>query len=139
MSDNQEEPKPPSERRKNQAEMIDAISAIVSSQKEEHEIKRDELALRREELVEHSKFACMSLEVQAKDRKEHRDCYVKLLREKYLFGGAMFIVLLVAMGWLVAHGQAAIATDILKVGVGIVTGSISGFYVGKSKPRKSEE
>ncbi|WP_148716493.1 hypothetical protein [Chitinolyticbacter meiyuanensis] len=131
------ETQPPTEVRASQ--MLEALSSIVATQVAEHEIRQQELALRQRELDQNASYANKALDVQAQDRREHRDLFLKIVRDRYWFAIGGMLVIFIFMGWLVSHGQVELAKDILKLGLGFVAGGATGFFAGKAKRGNNSE
>lgn len=107
------------------------IERWLDLQAEELAIRKDETAIRREEIQANYDYAEKALEAQAADLGNQRTAERKKRRDTFLFLGGLVLIACVFFGWLVASGQDAFALEILKAGVFIATGGTGGYYAGR--------
>lgn len=115
-------------------DMLTALTSLLASQASEQGLKEKELSLRKQEFLQNSTYAHEALKAQAEDRRQHRDLFLKVTRDRYRFVLAALLLIFFFMAWLVSHQQTELAKDMLKLGLGFAAGAVTGFFAGKGRP-----
>ena len=115
-------------------DMLTALTSLLASQASEQGLKEKELSLRKQAFLQNSAYAHEALKAQAEDRRQHRDLFLKVTRDRYRFVLLALLLVFFFMAWLVSHQQTELAKDMLKLGLGFAAGAITGFFAGKNRP-----
>ncbi|MDD2367360.1 MAG: hypothetical protein PHN84_14470 [Desulfuromonadaceae bacterium] len=114
------------------------IGLFLKNQTKELEIREQELVLRKQADNNSFQFAQKSLDAQVTDRTAEREHVTK--NRIYLMYFAAFVIVAVVgfLGFALHNGKDAIAMEIIKAILYIVTGSSGGYALGRSKKRDSD-
>jgi len=77
-------------------------------------------------------IALASIDAQAKDRQDNRAQYSRILKNRYIFVAVCLVVILLFCGFSIVSGATALVLDIMKIGAGLISGAIGGYFAGKN-------
>lgn len=77
-------------------------------------------------------IALASIDAQAKDRQDNRAQYSRILKNRYIFVAVCLVVILLFCGFAIVSGASALVLDIMKIGAGLISGAIGGYFAGKN-------
>jgi hypothetical protein len=110
--------------------MLEALVQQVSAQLE---IKRRELELQQQTDRNNFEYAKLGLAAQQEDRQRQRQHEKTQEGRRYLFAGAITVLILAFIVYTLQTGKEQFAADALKLLVGFVSGSASGYFYGRRK------
>ena len=119
----------------------DVISEILDVQTKELEVRELEVQANAHESANNKEIALASIHAQKEDRKETRFTYERESTKNKLFAGAVLLVVILFVGFLIIYGEKDFAKNLvdslLKIGVGFVGGYGIAYKV-KSKNQKND-
>ncbi|EMH78145.1 hypothetical protein EHI8A_184020 [Entamoeba histolytica HM-1:IMSS-B] len=141
-TDTDDQEKLPAETQKQQPkELLRALTKLVEASTLEHEIKQEELAVRRQEIESNEKIAMASISAQRDFHSERFSKYNSHLVHRYWFVGVMTIVICIFAGMAIYLGAKDLVMDLSKLIASMSLGAFGGYHWGKNKgsgPDKSE-
>lgn len=135
MSQNSEKP--------NEQQLVRVVRDLVESQKQTHQLQQQELELEREKIRSNEKIALTSIEAQKGDRTAQMSLLSKMHRTQYILFGVIAILVVVVLVVAMQTNNAALASEIVKIGGAVLLGYIAGVNKGKAsaleKQRQDDE
>ena len=108
------------------------IKEFLQLQQQEIIIKKDELAIRREEIQANERLARASIDSKQQTDLKHGDIYTSLSKWKIGLMALIVISVLVVIIYAMHSGNTDFALEVLKIGGALVAGYFAGFGRGKS-------
>lgn len=109
----------------------EALGRLLDVQVAELQLRRDELAIRQQELKQDNSFAEKALSTQERDRKDERMHQATLATRRYAFAAAVIVAVLVFAAVALLHDKDQIVLEIVKVVLFTAVGGFGGYHFGK--------
>lgn len=116
-----------------------ALKQMVEVAQQEHDIKRGDQDVRREEISSNERIALASIEAQREYHKENFSRFNAHLIHRYWFVGTVLFGILVFSGFAIWAGAKDLVMDLAKLVVGVGVGAFGGFHYGKTKSKQSPD
>lgn len=117
------------------ADLKTAVIQVVESSKQENQLKKAELEVRRAEIESQERLALASIDANKQHHKEHYSLYNKHLVNRYWFIGSLVIATLIFASFAINAGAQDLVTDLTKLILGTGIGAFGGYHYGKSKQK----
>jgi len=111
-------------------EVVEALVRQVNTQLDN---KRRELELQQQTDRNNFEYAKLALAAQQEDLQRQRQHETTREGRRYLFAGCTIVALLAFIVYTLQIGKEQFAADALKLLVGFVSGSASGYFYGRRK------
>lgn len=117
------------------------IKEFFDLQAREIEVRQEEINLQKLERGNAHEFAKLSLDAQAKDRKDARDHGKTERRDRLMFAGVIIVILVAFVIVAIQLNQVDLAKELIKNVALLAGGALAGYSYGsrKSKDGKSKE
>lgn len=120
------------------AELKSSLRQMLDTAQQEHELKREELDVRRAQIVSNEKLGLASIEANKQYHRENYTHYNAHLIHRYWFVGGIVLLVLVFFGFAIHSGATDLVADLAKLFVGAGVGAFGGYHYGKSN-RNTEQ
>ncbi|MGB1556730.1 MAG: hypothetical protein ACPHCJ_03010 [Oceanococcaceae bacterium] len=117
----------------------DAMEQLLENQSKELEIRAKEVEVDAAREDNNHVYALRALDVEAADRKDHRDGYIKIMKLRVIAASVMSVIVVALLLGLVALSEPDIAMELVKAGLFVGSGSIGGYFFGKSRADNSKK
>lgn len=116
----------------------ETIELLAQNQTRELELRNSELLLQKQKDDHGFTYASKLLEIQAKDRTEHRNHQRSLFRWVVLILSIVIVSLVGLIGAALYLGKDALAMEIVKTVVFVAVGGIGGYGLKSSRQAKTD-
>lgn len=120
------------------AELKSSLQQMLDTAQQEHELKKEELDVRRTQIASNEKLGLASIDA---NKQYHREKYTHFnahLIHRYWFVGSIVLLVLVFFGFAIHAGAKDLVADLAKLFVGVGVGAFGGYHYGKSN-RNTEQ
>lgn len=128
----------PVNERRGLKEVTETLKQMVEMAQQEHDLKRTEQEVRREEISSNERIALASIEAQREYHKENFGRFNDHLIHRYWFIGAVVLMVLLFSGFAVWANAKELVMDLAKLVVGVAVGAFGGFHYGKNQARQEQ-
>ncbi|MFD0965979.1 hypothetical protein ACFQ02_03815 [Seminibacterium arietis] len=108
------------------------IKEFVQLQHQEILLKREELALRHEEIKANERLAKISIEAKQQTDVKHGDIFSALQKGKLCITALISVLVMIVIIYAMNTGNTDFALEVLKIGGALVAGYFAGFGRGKA-------
>ena len=109
------------------------IDRFLEVQTKELDIRAREVEIEACRDSNNHEYNMKALEVEAEDRSDHRQGFIKIQQHRFYFIGALALISAASIVGLAVSGNAALALEVIKAGAFMGAGSFGGYFYGKSK------
>tara|TARA_B100000446_G_scaffold87727_1_gene82567 strand:- start:1029 stop:1448 length:420 start_codon:yes stop_codon:yes gene_type:complete len=120
-------------------EVTDALKQMIEVTQQEHDLKRGDQDVKREEIAANERVALASIDAQREYHREHFTRYNAHLIHRYYFLGGVLLIVLLFSAFAIWAGAKDLVMDMAKLVVGVGVGAFGGFHYGKTKNQKSSD
>jgi hypothetical protein len=114
------------------------IQVFLTNQGKELELKAQELALNQQSDKHSFEYAKTALDASMKDREASRTHSLRQSKTIFLFVFAIFVSGAVFLGFTMYSGKDAIAMEIIKATIFLISGGSGGYAVGRSRKKNKQ-
>lgn len=116
----------------------DMLRLWLQQQGAEIEVRREEVALQKQQLQHAHTYAEKALVAQVEDRKDDRADKKSARRERMGFGLAVIALFAAGIWYCLATGRDVFAMEALKAMVFLIAGGVGGYSIGRNKASQKE-
>ena len=117
----------------------DVVRDLVKVGVEQIKVRQKELDLQEKESQRQYDFAKQALVVQAEDRRDARRFRRKRTNDRYIFVGALFVLVVVLVIVLSYMGKDELAKEVAKAVGYLSAGGLSGYGLSKARNRRDAD
>lgn len=115
------------------------IQVFLNNQGKELELKAQELALNQQSDKHSFEYAKTALDASMKDREATRKHNASTQKTILLFVFAIFVSGAIFLGFTMYNGKDAIAMEIIKATIFLISGGSGGYAVGRAKKKEKQQ
>lgn len=117
----------------------DTIDKFLDNQRHELDIKAKEVELQRTANQHSFEYSKIALEKEAADRNTHRAFLRQCRRDTYLFVSGLVFLILTIIGYSLWLGKDAIALEIIKAVIFLISGGAGGYALGRKSKKQDDD
>lgn len=115
------------------------LEKFLENQSKELDVRTQEINLQQTTEKQSFEYSKLALDKQAVDRQHHREFVRKCRKDSFFFISGVIAVIGLVIGYSLWLGKDAIAMEIIKAIIFLLSGGAGGYALGKNNTKKNDD